>query len=223
MCFSPEADAVAGMVIGVVAIDTLRHVRRPAQLPLALLPLVFAVHQLVEAFAWLALQGRVPEIVGQRAEWLYLAIAFGVLPVLVPVAVDALEPVAHRRRMGIFVGIGALVAVDLMYEVVRGPIDATIRVHYIAYDVDLGHGEGLAVLYVLATCGSMLLSAHRHVQAYGVINLGAVLLLAWLNEAAFISLWCLWAAVTSVAIAVHLRYAAQAPPSRPVSMVSGGA
>jgi len=223
MCFSPEADAVAGMVIGVVAIDTLRHVRRPAQLPLALLPLVFAVHQLVEAFAWLALQGRVPEIVGQRAEWLYLAIAFGVLPVLVPVAVDALEPVAHRRRMGIFVGIGALVAVDLMYGVVRGPIDATIRGHYIAYDVDLGHGGGLAVLYVLATCGSMLLSAHRHVQAYGVINLVAVLLLAWLNEAAFISLWCLWAAVTSVAIAVHLRYAAQAPPSRPVSMVSGGA
>jgi len=223
MCFSPEADAVAGMVIGVVATDTLRHVRRPAQLPLALLPLVFAVHQLVEAFAWLALQGRVPDIVGQRAEWLYLAIAFGVLPVLVPVAVDALEPVAHRRRMGIFVGIGALVAVDLMYGVVRGPIDAMIRGHYIAYDVDLGHGEGLAVLYVLATCGSMLLSTHRHVQAYGVINLVAVLLLAWLNEAAFISLWCLWAAVTSVAIAVHLRYASQAPPSRPVSMVSRGA
>jgi hypothetical protein len=220
MCFSPEADAVAGLVIGVVGIDTLRHVRRPAQLPLALLPVVFAVHQLVEVFVWLGLQGRVPQVVGQRAEWVYLAIAFGVLPALVPVAVGALEPVARRGRMAIFVGIGALVAVLLMYDVVRGPIVATIRGHYIQYDVDLWHGGSLAVLYVLATCGSLLLSAHRHVQAYGVINLVAVLLLAWLNQAGFISLWCLWAAVTSVAIAVHLRYVSQTPPWLPVGIVS---
>jgi hypothetical protein len=220
MCFSPEADAVAGLVIGVVGIDTLRHVRQPAQLPLALLPVVFAVHQLVEVFVWLGLQGRVPEVVGQRAEWLYLAIAFGVLPALVPVAVSALEPVARRGRMAIFVGIGALVAVLLMYDVARGPIAASIRGNYIQYDADLWHGGSLAVLYVLATCGTMLLSAHRHVQAYGVINLVAVLLLAWLNQAGFISLWCLWAAVTSVAIAVHLRYVAQTPPSRSVGMVA---
>jgi hypothetical protein len=211
VCFSPEADVLVGVVIGGVAVDCLRHVRRPAQLPLALLPGVFAVHQLVDAFTWWGLQHRVPDVVGDRAAWLYLAIAFGVLPILVPVAVDALEPEERRPRIGALVAIGVLVAVALMYPVVRGPVTATIREHYIAYHVDLWHGGTLVVLYVLATAGAMLLSAHSHVRVYGMINLVAVLVLAWLNREGFISLWCLWAAITSVAIDVHLRHVGREP------------
>lgn len=219
MCFSPEVDVLAGLVIGAVGIDAVRHVRTAAERPLAALPLVFAVHQLVEAGVWWGLEGKVGAEVGHAAEWVYLAIAFGVLPILVPVAVSALEPVAHRRRTGAFVALGSFVAVMLMYAVVRGPIEATIRGHYIAYDVDLWHGGALTALYVLATCGVLLLSDRAHVRAWGVVNLAAVLVLAWVNQAGLISLWCVWAAVTSVAIAAHLRYA---PPRSGGGRVSSG-
>jgi hypothetical protein len=206
MCFSPEMDVVAGTLIGVVAVDALRHVRRPRELPLALLPLVFAVHQLVEAFVWWSLQGEVSATTGHRAEWLYLAIAFGVVPVLVPWAVGVLEPATRRRQTAAFAALGGVVAVLLMAAVVRGPIAAVIEGHHVLYRVDLWHGNSLAVLYVLATCGSMLVSDHAHVRAYGLANLVAVAALVWIDQTAFVSLWCLWAGTTSVLVDLHLRH-----------------
>lgn len=207
MCFSPEVDVAAGLLVGVVAVDCLRHTRRPAEVPLALLPLVFAVHQLVEAFVWWGLEGDVSTSVGRAAEWVYLAIAFGLLPVLVPLAVEALEPATRRHRMALFVALGGVVATLLMVAVVRGPILTRIEGYHVDYRVDLWQGGLLVLLYVLATCGSLLVSVHSHVRAFGIANLAAVAVLAWLNQSAFISLWCAWAALTSGAIALHLRYA----------------
>lgn len=121
-------------------------------------PGVLAGHQLVEALVWWGLEGRVPEGVWRPALWLYPAIAFGALPVLVPIAIGALEPVENRRRIRLFIAIGAGVSVALMYSVVRGPIEAIIQGHHIDYRVDLWHGGLLVALYVVATCGSLLAS-----------------------------------------------------------------
>jgi hypothetical protein len=185
---------------------------------LAVLPILLALHQLIESFVWWGLEGTFPAALGQHAEWLYLTIAFGVLPVLVPLAVGALEPVSRRRLVGVFVGIGVVVAADLMHAVWRGPITTSVEGHHIAYRVDLTHGSWLVVLYVLATCGALLVSAHRHIRVYGAVNLVVVLLLAWLNQTALISLWCAWAAVTSLLIVAHLR---RLDPSRVTSAPRG--
>lgn len=213
MCFSAEADLVAGVVVGALGVDGLRHARRPAEKALAALPVVLGVHQLVEAFVWWGLDDRVPNSVERPAVWLYLLIAFGVLPILVPFAVWALEPESDPRRFRAFAATGVGVAAVLTYAVVRGPVDASIEGHHISYVVDLWHGGVLVALYVFATCGAMLVSKHRHVQWFGAANLAAAAFLTWLDKTSFISLWCLWAAVTSVAIVVHLRYADRPPTS----------
>ncbi len=57
----------------------------------------------------------------------------------------------------------------------------------------------------------MLVSSHRHIRWYGVVNVVAVGVLALVSATAFVSLWCVWAAVTSVAVAAHLRRTALAP------------
>jgi hypothetical protein len=163
---------------------------------------------LIEAVVWWALEREPPHEVWHPAAWLYLAIAFGVVPVLVPLAVGTLEPRANRRRVVVLTTIGITVAVALMASVIRGPIVARVEGHHIDYRVDLWHGGVIVLLYVVATCGSLLLSDHQHVRWFGAANLVAAVALAWLAQSAFISLWCAWAAVTSVAIAVHLRYAA---------------
>ncbi len=220
MCFSAGADVVAGVVIGAIGADGLRHVRRPQELWLASLPLVLAAHQLVEAFVWWGLEGRIAEEVWRTALGVYLAIAFGVLPVLMPLAVSALEPPGRRRWLRVFVGIGAVVALALMYAVVRGPVDARIQERHIEYSVDLWSGGLLVALYVLATCAPAVLSKYRHVRWFGIGNILVAATLAWISQTAFISLWCLWAAVTSLAIVVHLRLAHPGPSPtwwRPVS------
>ena len=214
MCFSVEADLVAGFAVGAIGIDALRHTRRPAEKALAALPVVLAGHQLTEAFVWWGLQDRVPDSVWRPALWLYLAVAFGVVPVLVPIAVGALEPEANRRRVRAFGVIGVGVAAVLMYAVVRGPITASIDGHRIAYRVDLWHGGVIVVLYILATTGSLLISHHVHVRWFGAANLVAACFLAWMDQNGFISLWCIWAAITSGAIALHLRVADRTPPAK---------
>ena len=203
MCFSAQADLVAGVVIGGVGIDALRHVRRPAERPLAALPVVLAAHQLIEVVVWW--QAHIPHPVWRSAVWIYLAIAFGVVPVLVPLAVGALEPVANRRRVRWFTLLGAVVAVVLMWAVVRGPIVATVESHQINYRVNLWHGDTIVAVYLFATTGSLLLSSLRYVRRFGAVNLVAAAAFAWLNQNGFISLWCVWAAVTSLGIAIHLR------------------
>lgn len=49
MCLSGEVDLFAAFVIGAIGIDALRHVSRRRQLALAVIPLMFAFHQLMDA------------------------------------------------------------------------------------------------------------------------------------------------------------------------------
>lgn len=218
MCFSAQADVVTGLVVGVLAFDAIRHVHGRAEAALAAVPLVLAGHLLVEAVVWWGLEGRVDHVLWRAALSSYLVVAFGVLPVLVPAAVAALEPEEDRWRMRWFQALGAAVAVVLTYAVLRGPVSATVQGRHIDYQVDLWHGGILVGLYVVATCGSLLASRHEHVRWFGAVNLLAAAVLAWLSRSSFISLWCGWATVTSVVVAVHLRRAR--PPRPPVPAVS---
>jgi hypothetical protein len=129
MCFSPEMDLAAGAVITAVGIDTLRNVRTRDQVAMAALPLVLGVHQLIETLVWWNLQGRVSDAIGDPAAWVYLVIALGVVPVLVPYAF--LRTGAVRSPMlarGFFLaGLGA--AVVSLAALGIGPVSRAIDGH----------------------------------------------------------------------------------------------
>ncbi|MDX2344839.1 MAG: hypothetical protein QNL12_14480 [Acidimicrobiia bacterium] len=94
-----------------------------------------------------------------------------------------------------------------MSAMARGPISVTEGTHYLAYSVPLSSGMVAAVAYVFATCGSLLLASDRLITWFGAVNLVAVLVLSVLLFSGVISLWCVWAAIASAAIALHLRRA----------------
>ena len=205
MCFSPEADLTTGIVVGVIGIDALRHASRPQQMVIASLPVLLAAHQVDEALVWWGLRGQLSPAVTHAAVYIFLTVAFA-LPFLVPAATLGIEPVLRRRVImtGLLV-MGAATTVALLAAIVGAPVGATIVGHHIAYTAQVSYGNLLVVLYVLATCGSMLVASSRPLMVLGLCNLGAVIALAWITFTGFTSLWCAWAAVTSVAIAVYLR------------------
>jgi hypothetical protein len=207
MCFAPEADAIVGAVVIAVGVDALRHVGSPKQIPLAAVPLLLGLHQVTEAFVWWGLQGHVSEPVERVATWIWLLFAFVALPVLLPVAVDLVErSVIRRWIIFAFALLGLAVAIALAAAIFRGPINAEIHGRCISYDVDaLGNGREWTALYVIAACGALLVSSHRALAALGALNLVVVPILLWLTVDGFISLWCFWAAIASVVIAMHLR------------------
>ena len=208
MCFSAQADLIGGVVAGAIGMDALRHVRTASELPIASLPLLLGGHLLIETFVWWGLEGRVPVEVGTAAMWSYLIIAFVVLPPLVPLAIMAIEPNPMRRTLIAALGVlGAVVGLVLLLTMLRGPVVVHLGANHLSYDVGLPDGLLIVTLYVVATCGALLMSSHRDIVVFGLINLPVVVLLALLNANGFASLWCAWAAVASVMIAVHLRRA----------------
>jgi hypothetical protein len=221
MCFSGTADVIGGIAIGAVGVDVLRHVsNRREQLALAALPILFAAHQLDEAVVWFSLEGRAPWSLGRVALWLYLLFAFVVLPVYVPLAVRRVEAAGIRRRcMAPFVGLGAAVSLVLLFAMLEGPVTARLAPHHLAYGTSLPAGGLITSAYVLATCGTLLLSSRRPVLAFGAVNLVAVAVLARLTTDGFASMWCAWAAVSSLALATHLRF----PPVADVDVPPGSA
>jgi len=209
VCFSPQADLVGGLVVTGIGADAFRHLRgRNNHLLLAGLPLLLGTHQLVEAFVWWGVEGNVAHAVGRVALWVYLLIAFVVLPIFVPVAVRAFEPTRARRKlMTPFIVLGAGVSTVLLFSMLRTPIGVTERPYHLAYSIDVSHGALVECLYVVAACGALLFSGYRHIEIFGAANLIAVGVLAWLTVDGFASLWCAYAAIASGAIALHMRYA----------------
>jgi hypothetical protein len=207
VCFSVEADLVAGVVITAVGVDALRQVHDPSERAIAALPVCLGAHLLVEAFVWWSLDGAVGAAVGRMATQIYLAFALCVLPLLVPLAVRAVEPDLRRRRlMAALAAIGVGLATLYLVRLLRAPVDVRIQGHHLAYELGLAHGGLVAGIYALVTCGAPLCASRRHLVAFGVANTVAVAALTWLQSSALTSLWCAWAAVASLAIAAHLRH-----------------
>jgi uncharacterized protein DUF6629 len=219
MCYSPQADLVGGLVIGAIGMDVVRHVhRRRDHMALAALPLILGAHQLDEALVWWGQEGHVPAAVGRVAMWIYLLIAFVLLPVFVPIAVRAFEPSRLRRQLMVpFVVIGIVVAASLFAAMVRGPVGVTARPYHLAYSIHVSHGLFVICLYVVAVCGALLVSGHRNVVLFGVVNLVAVAVIARLTVDGFASVWCGWAAITSGVVALQMRFGRPRLPFLPSS------
>ena len=99
MCFSFEADLVAGAVLLPLGVATIRASQGPRELAIASLPALFAAHQLIESVVWLGVDGRVSTGLSHAAIVVYLVIAQVLLPALVPLGTWLIEPDARRRRL----------------------------------------------------------------------------------------------------------------------------
>src|SRR5258706_8413261 len=169
MCFSATADVVGGIVVTGIGVDACRHLRgRNDHLLLATLPLLLGAHQLDEAFVWWGVQGHVPHVVARIALWIYLLIAFVVLPIFVPLAVVALEPTARRRLvLAPFVALGVSVSAVLLSAILRAPIDATEQPYHLAYNVTISHGGLVVRLDVVAVCRRLVFLGYPHGGPFG--------------------------------------------------------
>ena len=204
MCFSAEADFVSGVLVSGVGVATLTKVEHPRELALGALPLAFGLHQIVEGFVWLGLDGHADESTSDFAAYLYLAFAWVLLPFLVPLAIRLVEPDPGRRRlMTPFVALGAVVGLYLFASMVENGVTA----HIVERTIQYGGAGDFAILatalYVLATCVPPLVSSHRGIVWFGALDLLAVGVIAWAQADGLTSLWCLWAAVVSVLIYVQ--------------------
>jgi hypothetical protein len=199
MCYSPTASFVSAAAIATVGVATLRHVRSPNTLLFGAVPMLFALHQFTEGLVWLGLQGRVGPIGRDHAAFLFTTYAQGLLPFLMPLAVTLMEP--HGWRKAVLVGltaIGAIAALWDAYGLMFLPTRVFIDHHAIAYRNVMTGSLPISLLYILASCGALLLSSYHVVRWYGALNVVALLIVEAVREYAFASVWCFYAALMSI-------------------------
>lgn len=208
---------MGGAVVIAIGVDACRHVKgRSENLAIATLLLLLGLHQIDETFVWWSLQGHVSRGMGNVAMWIYLVFALVALPVLVPALLAIFEPSRRRRwRYAPFIVLGFAVASVLLEAMIVGHAGVRLGAYHLAYSIGLRHGILIIGLYILATCGSTLISGNRSLEWFGVANLVAVVALALLSADGFTSLWCFYAALVSGAIALHLCW--RVAPSRPAT------
>lgn len=206
MCFSPEADFTAGVVVAGVGVETLRRVGARRELVVGTLPLLFGIHQLVEGFVWLGLRGQVSDGLGNAAKEAYIVYAQAILPVIVPLGFTLLEPDRRRCRwMWPLACLGLLLGVYLFWQVTAYPVGAQQQARCIDYTTHTPNDALLGLLYVLVTCGPALISSRRYLRWFGLVSLVGVIATALVRVDELTSLWCLYVAVVSVLIFEHFR------------------
>jgi hypothetical protein len=206
MCFSPDADFAAGVVVAGVGVETLRRVRARRELIVGALPLLFGIHQLVEGFVWLGLRGQVSQGLGDAAKEAYIVYAHAVLPAIVPFGFLLLEPDRRRSRlMWPLAGLGLVLGLYLLRQVTAYPVEAQEEARCIDYMTHTSDDALLGLLYVLATCGPALISSRRYLRWFGLVSLVGVIATALVRVDELTSLWCLYVAMVSVLILEHFR------------------
>jgi hypothetical protein len=206
VCFSAQADLTAAALVAPVGVVALRWAPTRADLPIAALPLLFAVHQGIEAFVWLGFEGRVSDAVFRAAIFGYLFIAQVILPLLVPIGIRAIEPVAWRRR-ALLVPLAAGIAVAgwVVYVMNVEPLGAHAARHAVVYETDFRIGPISTGLYALATLGAVLLTSRRKLLLFGLVNAAGFVAAAFIRYEAVTSVWCVYAALTSGIVLLHLQ------------------
>ena len=214
MCFSATASFTAGTALLAVGAFTTSRVRRPAELPFALIPVLFGIQQLIEGALWLTFPDKAPDL-NAVLTFLYSLFSHVLWPIHVPIAVLLLEVVPWRRKVlaGIALA-GAAVGLYLLYFLITEPIEARVVGRHIAYLSPHFYVVPVMILYVLGTCVSAFLSSCGTIRWFGVATFVALVAAYAFYAFWFISVWCFFAALLSVIVVVHFL-GGQALPRSP--------
>jgi hypothetical protein len=206
---------VGSGVLGAVGVVTLTKVKHRREVLFAALPVLFAIHQFIEGFVWLGLDGILSPTVAHDMGAAFMLYAQGLLPFLLPLSVLLFEPDARsRRRMLPFLVIGGGTTLYILWALTAYPLQLYVKGNSIVYINQATNITTVAVLYVIATCGSLFFSKLRMMVVFGVANLAILLIVMEVKRYAFTSLWCAYAAVASLIILVFFWKSKEERPFR---------
>ena len=215
MCVSATVNFVGSGVLGAVGVVTLTKVKHRREMLFASLPILFAIHQFIEGFVWLGLDGILSPTVTHDMGAAFMLYAQGLLPFLLPLSVLLFEPGAKaRRRMLPFLGIGSATTLYILWALTAYSTEIYVKGNSIVYMNQATNNTAVAVFYVIATCGTLFFSQVRAMVLFGAANLAILLVVMEVKRYAFTSLWCAYAAVASVIILAYFWKSSEERPFR---------
>jgi hypothetical protein len=215
MCFSATANFVGSGALGAIGVVTLTRVKHRRELLFASLPALFAIHQFIEGFVWLGLDGILSPAVAHDMGAAFMLYAQGLLPFLLPLSVLLFESDrTSRSRMLPFLVLGGATTLYILWALTAFPTQVYIRENSIVYVNQATNNTAVAVLYVVVTCGSLFFSKVKAMVMFGAANLIILLAVTAVKRYAFTSLWCAYATVASAIILAYFWKSHEERPFR---------
>lgn len=203
MCFSATASFVAGGALSAVGVLTVSHAKTRRELPLAVIPLLFGIQQIIEGVVWISFG---TSLINTIATYIYALFAQVLWPILGPFALLLIEP--ERKRQSIlrfFFIAGIILGSYLLYFIIAEPITARIVSHSISYHYSYAYPLVMLGVYLIITGGSCFVSSHKTINFIGIGGLISFAIAEWFYTVTFFSVWCFFAAVLSAMIYWHFR------------------
>jgi hypothetical protein len=206
MCFSASASFGASVTLVAIGVLSTKAAVTLPQKGLATIPFLFAIQQFVEGGIWIALQNPHTDM---AVFWtpilmnLFLIFAWVIWPLYIPLIVSFLEEVPWKRKiLKVMTVSGTVISGLLIYILVISDIKPVIKGYHIIYERsnELSGMLILGAFYIVHLLAPFFISTTRRLWYLGIINFGSLVIAQVLFTAAFISVWCFFAALSSAVI-----------------------
>ena len=211
MCFSATASFIAGVSLSALGAVTLKKTKRKAEIPFAMIPLLFGIQQIIEGVLWLSFRFDTP-LLNMAMTYAFTLFSHVLWPIFVPFSIGLIERVTWRKKeIWGFQFIVIVVGLFLLYLTIRFPVISEAREN-IVYVSPHFYSIPVMVLYLAATCVGSFFSSHRIINIFGALALLLFIVAYWFYTVAFFSVWCFFTAVLSVIIYLHFKFSYEQTP-----------
>lgn len=206
VCVSFEASVAASLILTGIGGAALM-IAEPRDRPLAMTPIIFGLHQAVEAVVWWTSGANALPAVNRSAAFGFMAIALFVWPIWVPCVVLRSEPDERRKSvLRILVPVGILAALVFTSMLFAGGVTAHVSSGHIEYRLPAASDD---IVLWRSLYGSLILvplffSTRRNLRHLGIAVAAGLIVSATRYSAWFPSLWCFIAGWTSLSVALAL-------------------
>ncbi|MFD1550740.1 hypothetical protein DNU06_05945 [Putridiphycobacter roseus] len=208
MCFSAEVSFGAAAVISTVGVVAYKKASPNSFRVIAMIPILFGIHQFLEGLVWVFIESNATELLA-FSKYSYLFFAWVIWPFYIPYANWKVEKIAIRKKILFgFMVIGLLLGVILLSTFFIFDITATVVDHSILYEVPYQNDYLWIIhsLYFAAVVLPNAISSTPKMWILAALNIVLFTMGKVLLDGNVISVWCFFAAITSLFILYIIVY-----------------
>ncbi len=222
MCFSANASFTASAALvptgGWCILSVLRQ-RKLRYLPLAFVPLIFALQQFLEGMVWKGIGAGDAEMT-RRFSQLFLFFALSFWPFWMPFVALNIEKRLWKQAVMCFLMVLGVIMGDYLYGQIINEPERWLKIEVVCRSIRYTYFGGVAFqflptvvsrsLYVVVGGLPLFLCSEAIVRRFGALMVFSAFMTGLFYSYAFTSVWCLFAALLSL----YLCGALQSPEQR---------
>lgn len=211
MCFSAEVSYGSAALLMVTGAVTTLGNRSSERAMIAAVPFLFGIQQISEGIVWQSMAEGSTSFTRYLGAVSFLTFAYIVWPAWMPWSFYFIEPDEKRRRILKGIGIaGIFIAAMAGWVLYSVDVNAYVTGHSVGYAFPNLHrfwpANIEAFLYLTPTVIPFFVSSLKTIKKAGYLIFVSMVIARIINDEAASSIWCLFAALISFYISVHILW-----------------